>query len=248
MTTSSTTVDPDEVAFYTRLADQWWDEQGPFWPLHKLNRLRADYLTRAICRHVGRAFDTRQPLRDLRVLDIGCGGGILAESMASLGARVHAVDVVERNILIAREHAQKIGSEVNYEPIDIGELAERGEKYDVVLNREVVEHVADLPLFMQQCNQLVADEGILFIATINRNPISWLFAIVGAEYVLRWLPIGTHQWSRFVKPGELRSMLQRDGLVVRDTTGVRVNPFTRHFSLSQRTPVNYMLSAVYPSR
>ena len=248
MTTGSTTVDPDEVAFYTRLADQWWDEQGPFWPLHKLNRLRVEYLKRAICRHVGRAFDTRQPLRGLRVLDIGCGGGILAESMASLGARVHAVDVVERNILIAREHAQKIGSEVNYEPIDIGELVERGEKYDVVLNMEVVEHVADLPLFMQQCNQLVADEGILFVATINRNPISWLFAIVGAEYVLRWLPIGTHQWSRFVKPGELRSMLQRDGLVVKDTTGVRVNPFTRHFSLSPRTPVNYMLSAVYPSR
>ena len=248
MSTTSATVDPDEVAYYTRLADQWWDETGPFWPLHRLNTLRAGYLKQAICRHFGRAFDTQMPLRDLNVLDIGCGGGILAESMAALGATVHAVDVVERNIRIARKHAERTGSAVSYEQVDIADLAARGKRYDVVLNMEVVEHVADLPLFMKQCNQLVAPEGILFVATINRNPISWLFAIVGAEYVLRWLPIGTHQWSRFVKPDELRSMLRRDGMIVKDSTGVRVNPFTRAFSLSRRTPVNYMLSAVYQSR
>ena len=248
MSTTSATVDPAEVAYYTRLADQWWDKSGPFWPLHRLNTLRVGYLKQAICRHFGRAFDTQMPLRDLTVLDIGCGGGILAESMAALGATVHAIDVVERNIRVAREHAQRTGSQVHYEQIDIAELEERGKRYDVVLNMEVVEHVADLPLFMKQCNRLVASEGILFVATINRNPISWLFAIVGAEYVLRWLPIGTHQWSRFVKPDELRAMLQQDGLIVKDSTGVRVNPFTRGFSLSRRTPVNYMLSAVYESR
>jgi len=242
----STTIDPQEVAYYTRLADQWWDEQGKLWPLHRLNRLRVDYLRKAICRHFGRAFDTRQPLTGLSVLDIGCGGGILAESMARLGATVHGIDVVERNIHVASEHSRQAGIEVHYEYVDTADLVGRNQRYDVVLNMEVVEHVADLPAFMSQCTQLVKPEGIIFIATINRNPLSWLVAIIGAEYVLRWLPIGTHQWRRFVKPGELEAMLADNGMVVNASAGVRINPFNRKFSLTRRLPVNYMLSAIRP--
>ena len=244
----STTIDPQEVAYYSQLADQWWDEQGKFWPLHRLNRLRQDYLRQAICRHFGRAFDTRLPLQGLSVLDIGCGGGILAESMARLGATVHGIDVVERNIQVASEHARQSDIQVRYEYVDVADLVSQGLSYDVVLNMEVVEHVADLPVFMSQCARLVRQEGVFFIATINRNLLSWLFAIVGAEYVLRWLPIGTHRWSRFVKPAELEAMLALDGMVVKASTGVSVNPFNRAFSLSSRRPVNYMLSATHRSR
>jgi 2-polyprenyl-6-hydroxyphenyl methylase/3-demethylubiquinone-9 3-methyltransferase len=241
----STTIDQQEVAYYTELADQWWDEQGKFWPLHRLNRLRTRYLRQAICRHFGRAFDTRLPLQGLSILDIGCGGGILSESMARLGASVHGIDVVERNIHIAREHARQNDIPVRYEYVDVADLVTQGLSYDVVLNMEVVEHVADLPVFMSQCSRLVRQDGIFFIATINRNPLSWLFAIIGAEYVLRWLPIGTHRWSRFVKPAELETMLEHNGLVANASIGVSVNPFNRAFSLSRRRPVNYMLSAIH---
>ena len=240
----SVTVNPGEVDYYTRLADQWWDEHGKFWPLHRLNRLRAGYLRRAICRHFGRAFDTQRPLAGLRVLDIGCGGGILSDSMARLGASVHGIDVVEKNIGVARAHAQREGLDIHFEYIDVAELAQRSQRYDIVLNMEVVEHVEELPLFMAQCSRLLADGGILFVATINRNLLSWLFAIVGAEYILRWLPVGTHSWRKFVKPAELERMLADNGLVVNATTGVRINPFNRNFSLSPRPIVNYMLSAV----
>jgi 2-polyprenyl-6-hydroxyphenyl methylase/3-demethylubiquinone-9 3-methyltransferase len=242
---NASTVDPNEVAYYHRLAEQWWDERGKFWPLHRLNQLRASYLREAICRHFGRAAYTRQPLAGLSVLDIGCGGGILAESMARLGASVHGIDVVERNIAVASEHARQSGLDIRFEFVDVEAVVERAQRYDVVLNMEVVEHVADLPLFMSLCARLVADDGILFVATINRSLLSWLFAIVGAEYILRWLPVGTHRWSRFVKPAELESLLAGNRMRVTASSGVRVNPFTRKFSLSRRRAVNYMLSAIH---
>ncbi len=237
------TVDPQEVAYYSRLADQWWDEQGKFWPLHRLNRLRVSYLREKICSHFGRDAAAEHPLAGLNVLDIGCGGGILSESMARLGASVHGIDVVERNIGAAERHARQSGLDIRFEHIDVEEVVERGQRYDVVLNMEVVEHVLDLPLFMSLCSRLVADDGIMFVATINRNPISWLFAIVGAEYVLRWLPIGTHQWRKFVKPAELESMLTEHDLGVIASTGVKINPVSGKFSLSPRLLVNYMLAA-----
>ena len=239
----SATVDPQELAYYSRLADQWWDEAGKFWPLHCLNRLRVSYLREAICHHFGRAATEELPLTGLSVLDIGCGGGILAESMARLGASVHGIDVVERNIEVARRHARQSGLEIRYQKVDVEDLVKPGRQYDVVLNMEVVEHVSNLPLFMSLCTRLVAEDGILFVATINRNPLSWLFAIVGAEYVLRWLPVGTHRWRKFVKPAELETLLANDGLRIDATTGVQVNPFTRNFSLSPRQQVNYMLVA-----
>jgi len=239
----SPTIDRSEVAYYTRLAEQWWDEQGKFWPLHRLNRLRVSYLRSAICKHFGREDAGNKPLAGLSILDIGCGGGILAESMAALGASVHGIDVVERNIHIASQHAAESGLAIEYEYASIEALGERAERYDVLLNMEVVEHVAELPRFLSHCTQLVSDGGILFVATINRNLLSWLVAIVGAEYILNWLPMGTHRWSKFVKPVELERLLARDGMIVNASTGVRVNPFTRHFSLTPRLWVNYMLSA-----
>jgi 2-polyprenyl-6-hydroxyphenyl methylase/3-demethylubiquinone-9 3-methyltransferase len=241
----SSTIDPGEVAFYSQLADQWWDEQGKFWPLHRLNRLRSEYLRIAICRHFGRAAGVDSPLAGLSILDIGCGGGILAESMAALGANVHGIDIVERNIKIASQHALQSQLAIQYEYLTVEDLIERAQHYDVVLNMEVVEHVADLPRFVSLCTQLVARDGILFVATINRNLLSWLFAIVGAEYILRWLPRGTHRWHRFVKPRELEGLLARNAMTVNASTGVQVNPFTRHFSLSPRHAVNYMLSAIH---
>jgi 2-polyprenyl-6-hydroxyphenyl methylase / 3-demethylubiquinone-9 3-methyltransferase len=239
----SPSIDPGEVAYYTRLAHQWWDQQGPFWPLHQLNQLRVSYLRSAICRHFGRDDAADRPLSGLSVLDIGCGGGILAESMAALGAKVHGIDVVERNIRVASLHAADSGLDIDYEFVSVETLSERARRYDVVLNMEVVEHVAELPGFMSHCTQLLSKDGILFIATINRNLLAWLVAIVGAEYILRWLPVGTHRWSRLVKPRELEALLARDAIIVRDSVGVRVNPFTRHFSLTPRLWVNYMLCA-----
>ncbi len=237
-------IDPQEVAYYDRLADQWWDREGMFWPLHRLNELRVAYLRDEICRHYGRPSDTNKPLEGLDILDIGCGGGILSESMAALGASVHGIDVVEKNIQVACRHNAASGLPADYEYVTVEEVANRERRYDVVLNMEVVEHVADLPSFLDACSALVKPGGITFIATINRNPLSWLFAIVGAEYILRWLPRGTHQWRRFVKPRELEKLLATNGLVVRDRRGVQVNPLNRKFSLSNRLSVNYMLSAV----
>jgi len=244
----SPTVDQSEVAYYTRMAQQWWDEQGKFWPLHRLNRLRVNYLRAAICNHFGRADSGDKPLEGLSVLDIGCGGGILAESMALLGASVHGIDVVERNIHIASQHAAQSGLAIEYEYASVETLVGRARRYDVLLNMEVVEHVAALPHFLSHCTQLVKPEGILFIATINRNLLSWFVAIVGAEYVLRWLPTGTHRWSKFVKPRELELLLARDGMSVNASAGVSVNPFTRRFSLTPRLWVNYMLSATARQR
>ena len=241
----SSTIDPQEVAYYDRLAEQWWDKQGKFWPLHRLNELRVDYLKTMICLHFGRFPDNPLPLKGLSVLDIGCGGGILSESMAALGADVKGIDVVEKNINVARQHSRLSGLSIDYDCVPVETLVSAAKRFDIVLNMEVVEHVADLPAFMSSCNQLLARDGIMFIATINRNLLSWLFAIVGAEYILRWLPRGTHAWRKFVKPSELRRMLAADDCKITATTGVAVNPFNRRFSLNRRTSVNYMLSAVH---
>ena len=241
----SETIEPAEVAYYDRLAEQWWDRQGKFWPLHRLNELRVQYLKQAICLHFGRWSEDDRPLAGLNVIDIGCGGGILSESMATLGANVHGIDVAEKGINVARRHSRQSGLSIRYEHATVEEIVECGQKYDVVLNMEVVEHVADLPLFMSACSQLVKPGGMMFIATINRTLLSWLFAIVGAEYVLGWLPRGTHSWRKFVQPAELEQLLSRSGLQIKVASGVKINPFTRRFSLSKRLAVNYMLSAVH---
>ncbi len=238
-----TTINPREVAYYERLADTWWDTRGPFWPLHKLNELRVVYIRDQLCQHFGLNAKADKPLRGLHVLDVGCGGGILSESMARLGAQVTGIDVVDKNIRIASLHAQQQELEINYAARTVDSLANTGTEYDVVLNMEVVEHVSDLPAFMSACSRMTQNGGVMFVATINRTWLSWLFAIVGAEYVLRWLPRGTHRWRDFRKPKELETLLANNGLKVKCMTGVAINPLARSFRLTEMLSVNYMLMA-----
>jgi 2-polyprenyl-6-hydroxyphenyl methylase/3-demethylubiquinone-9 3-methyltransferase len=236
-------VDAREVSYYDALAATWWDHSGPFWPLHRLNILRTQWLVERIAEHFGRDAASDAPLRGLRIVDVGCGGGILAESMAAHGASVTGIDVVTKNIRIAQSHATTSNLDIAYRCTTAEDLAATNERFDVVLNMEVVEHVADLPGFMTACTTLVGDGGMMFVATLNRTPKSWLFGIVGAEYVMRWLPRGTHRWSLFRTPAEIDELLTKDGLEVVASTGVQVNPITRRFSLCASKSVNYMLGA-----
>ena len=236
-------IDPREVAYYEQLAATWWDRSGPFWPLHRLNELRTSYLKSTLARIFDRDPADPSPLQGLRVLDVGCGGGILSESIAHLGAQVHGIDIVDKSIEIARHHARFSSRPVRYEAATVSALKDRGVDYDVVLNMEVVEHVPDVPRFINECVRLVRPGGVMAVATINRTLRSWLFAIVGAEYVLGWLPRGTHHWRQFVTPGELERLLAADGLRIVKQTGVRVNPLNRHFALTKANAVNYMLIA-----
>ena len=242
-TPASANVDPRERDYYRHLSRRWWDPDGPFWPLHRLNQLRSDYLRVRLAELSGRPADAALPLSGLRVLDVGCGGGILSESMARLGADVHGIDVVDRNIEIARIHAQGQPFAARYELAAASELLDRGVQYDAVLNMEVVEHVPDMAALMAECGRLVRPGGMMVVATINRTLRSWLFAIVGAEYLLRWLPRGTHRWRKFVKPVELQRLLEPFGFDVEAPVGVRINPVTRGFALGSAAPVNYMLLA-----
>jgi 2-polyprenyl-6-hydroxyphenyl methylase/3-demethylubiquinone-9 3-methyltransferase len=230
-------VDPEQVAFYTRLADTWWDPDGPFWPLHVLNRLRA----RWIVERLAGAPDAEAPLAGLRVLDIGCGGGLLSEAMGRAGAEVTGIDVTERNVEVARLHAERSRVPVRYRHVAAETLAAEGAIFDVVLNMEVVEHVADLSGFLDACCALVRPGGHMFVATLNRTLAGFVIGIVGAEYVARALPKGTHQWSRFVRPEELAEHLRRGGLSIEARTGVRVNPFARRMTLTSWLGVNYMV-------
>lgn len=242
--TMDRTLDPKEAAHYTKLADTWWDREGPMWPLHKLNQLRIGWIEQQL-KALGYG-DPSRPLAGLRVLDIGCGGGILSESLAKRGALVHAIDPVERNIRVATKRAIQTRSGVEFEHASVETLVERGFGYDIVFNMEVVEHVADFDVFMDACNALVRPGGAMFVATINRNPLSGLIAIFGAEYVLRWLPRGTHQYHKLVRPSELREALERGGLTAMDWAGVKVNPINRRFSIQRSLMVNYMTVARKP--
>ncbi|MFK8014339.1 MAG: bifunctional 2-polyprenyl-6-hydroxyphenol methylase/3-demethylubiquinol 3-O-methyltransferase UbiG [Gammaproteobacteria bacterium] len=239
----SASVDQREVAYYANLASTWWDPTGPFWPLHRLNVLRTSWLRDQIMAH----FDLQAgdaPLAGLRVLDVGCGGGILSESMAALGADVHGIDVVEKNIAIASAHESTFA--VNYTCTTAEAMAAAAQRYDVVLNMEVVEHVSDIDGFMAACCALVRPGGLMFLATLNRTPKSWLFGIIGAEYVMRWLPRGTHRWQLFRTPDEMTTLLAKGNFAIVSRTGVNVNPLTRKFSLQPSLQVNYMLCAAKP--
>jgi 2-polyprenyl-6-hydroxyphenyl methylase/3-demethylubiquinone-9 3-methyltransferase len=242
---SSSSVDPREVEYYHKLAQLWWDQNGPFWPLHRLNRLRLGYIKTKLSEHFELDERNEQPLLGLKVLDIGCGGGILAESMARLGASVTGIDVVEKNIAIASQHAASTGVNVSYQLSTVETLARSGSQFDVVLNMEVVEHVTSLVGFMESSCSLLKPGGMMFIATINRTLIAWLVAIVGAEYILRWMPKGTHRLSMFRKPAEIRDLLAQNRLMVKDLVGVGVNPLAKQMFLTRLRSVNYMLTAVH---
>ncbi|MBX3597407.1 MAG: bifunctional 2-polyprenyl-6-hydroxyphenol methylase/3-demethylubiquinol 3-O-methyltransferase UbiG [Rhizobiaceae bacterium] len=241
------TIDPGEVEHFSRLAAQWWDPKGKFRPLHKFNPVRLAYIRDHVASRLGRDPLSARPLDGVRVLDIGCGGGLLCEPMARLGATVIGVDPAERNIEIARLHAAESGLTIDYRATTAEALADAGEQFDIVLNMEVVEHVADIDLFITRTGEMVKPGGLMFVATINRTLKALGLAIVGAEYLLRWLPRGTHRYDKFVRPQELEAALGRAGLSVADRTGVTYNPLADRWSLSKDMDVNYMLLAEKPA-
>ncbi len=235
------TVDPQDIARFSAIAAEWWDPAGKFRPLHRLNPLRLAYIRDTVCRRLGRDPLAPAPLHGLRVVDIGCGGGLLAEPMARMGAGVVGVDAAERNIRTAAAHAAETGTPVDYRATTAEALAAAGERFDVVVAMEVIEHVADVELFVASCAALLAPGGVLFLATLNRTPKSFALAIVGAEYVLRWLPRGTHDWRRFLRPSELAAAVRAQGLEIRELTGVTYSPLADSFRLAPRDlEVNYM--------
>jgi 2-polyprenyl-6-hydroxyphenyl methylase/3-demethylubiquinone-9 3-methyltransferase len=235
--------DPATLAYFENLAHRWWDEAGPFWPLHRLNALRTNYIVEQIGQHYTGDANSHLPLAGIRILDIGCGGGLLSEAMARLGAEVTGIDVVAKNIAISQIHAQWSNLAIAYKTMSVEQLAATGITFDVVLTMEVVEHVLHVPSFLNVCGQLVRPGGVMVIATINRTVMSWLMAIVGAEYVLRWLPRGTHRWRQFVQPHQIAAAIGAD-FSMQQCVGVRVNPWTRQFSLTRYLGVNYMMSVV----
>ena len=237
------TIDAAEVARFAALADTWWDPAGQMGMLHKLNPVRIGFIKEAACRRFGRDAKRIDSLAGLRFLDIGCGGGILSEPMARLGAAVVGADPAEPNIEAARVHAAREGLAIDYRATTAEALADLGERFDVVLAMEVVEHVADLTLFVGRCAEMVKPGGLMVVATLNRTVKSFALAIVGAEYVLRWLPRGTHQWDKFVTPNELEIALERSGLTVTQDTGVIYNLLADRWQLSSDMDVNYMVAA-----
>jgi 2-polyprenyl-6-hydroxyphenyl methylase/3-demethylubiquinone-9 3-methyltransferase len=236
-------VDPAEVARFSAMAEEWWDATGKFRPLHKLNPVRLAYIRDKLAARFGCDVRKPRPFAGLKLLDIGCGGGLIAEPMARLGADVVAIDASATNIGVARAHAAESGLAIDYRAAAAEALAEAGERFDAVLCLEVVEHVADRPAFLVTTASLVAPGGALIASTINRTPQAYLLAIVGAEYVLRWLPRGTHDWGKFVRPSELAASLRRGGLEVQDLSGVVYSPLTDTWRLSRDLAVNYICFA-----
>ena len=243
METRGSTIDAAEVARFAALADTWWDPAGQMGMLHKLNPVRIGFIKDAACRRFGRDGKRIDCLAGLRVLDIGCGGGILSEPMARLGAAVVGADPAEANVEAARVHAAREGLAIDYRSTTAEALADQGERFDVVLAMEVVEHVADLNLFVGRCAEMVKPGGLMVVATLNRTIKSFALAIVGAEYLLRWLPRGTHQWDKFVTPNELEIALEKSGLTVTEETGVIYNLLADRWQLSTDMDVNYMVAA-----
>ena len=243
---AAASVDPDEVARFSALAAEWWDPAGKFRPLHRLNPVRLAYLRERLIAQFGRDGASLRPLTGLSVLDIGCGGGLICEPLCRLGAAVTGVDASATNIGVARSHAAEAELAIDYRTAAAEDLAAAGERFDVVLCLEVVEHVADLDGFVAAAATLVRPGGILVAATLNRTPQSFLFAIVGAEYVLRWLPRGTHRWDKFVRPSELAGRLRRAGLDVGNVTGVSYSALTDSWRLTRDLSVNYMCCGSRP--
>ena len=247
MTDKTGTIDPAEIAKFEAMAAEWWDPNGKFRPLHMMNPVRLDYITRQIAAEFGRDLTVERPLEGLRLLDIGCGGGLLSEPMARLGADVVGADAAERNIPVARVHAEQSGLTIDYRHTSAEALAAAGEQFDVVLNMEVVEHVADPQAYLTACHDLLKSGGLMLCSTINRNPKSFAMAIVGAEYIMRWLPKGTHEWSKFITPDELFKMIEIAGLRPVDRKGYVFNPISWGWLISDRDlSVNYVTASIRP--
>lgn len=242
--TSSPSIDPAEVARFSAQAAHWWDPDGPFRPLHRFNPARLAYIRDQLCTHFGRDGRGPAPLNGLRLLDIGCGGGLVCEPMHRLGATVTGTDASHENIAAAQAHARMQGLNIDYRGSSAEALAAAGERFDVVLNLEVIEHVADRSAFIGACAQLLKPGGIMILATLSRTLKAYGLAVLGAEYVLGWLPRGTHDWNKFVTPEELSALLTAQGLSVSGRTGVTYQILTGRWALSPDMDVNYMLCAV----
>lgn len=248
MQAPQSTVDPSEIAKFEAMAAEWWDPNGKFKPLHMLNPCRLDYITSQIAGEFSRDLTQPEPFKGLRLLDIGCGGGLLSEPMARLGADVVGADAAAGNLPVARIHAEQSGLEIDYRHTTAEALAEAGEQFDVVLNMEVVEHVADPLSYLTATQQLLKPGGLQICSTINRNPKSYAMAIFGAEVVMRWLPRGTHEWNKFITPDELFDLLGKAGLEPVDRKGFVFNPITWGWSISSRDlSVNYVTASTKPT-
>jgi len=239
----ATSIDPAEVAKFAAMAEAWWDPRGKFRPLHKFNPVRLAFIRDTVCAHFGRDAGAKRPLDGLRLLDIGCGGGLLCEPMTRLGARVTGVDATEPNIKTAMTHAAGVGLSIDYRVGTAEGLVASGEElFDVVLNMEVVEHVADPAAFLRTCASLLKPGGLMIVATLNRTAKAFALAVVGAEHVLRWLPVGTHDWTKFVRPKEIKAALGSvAGLALKGPIGVSYNPLMDRWNLGTDSAVNYMM-------
>ncbi len=239
-------LDPAEIERFSKLASEWWDPNGKFRPLHKIGPPRIQFVRDEVCRRLGRRPEGLRPLSGLALLDIGCGGGLVCEPMARMGASVTGVDPATANIAAAAKHAEGQGLTIDYRAIEAETLIAEGRTFDAVLCLEVVEHVPDPAAFLKTCATLVRPGGVLVLSTLNRTLKSYALAIVGAEYILRWLPVGTHRWDRFLTPAELTGHVTAAGMKVWETRGVVFNPLRDTWSLDADTGVNYMLSAAKP--
>lgn len=241
----ASTVVEKEIRQFDILGEKWWDESGPMKPLHRINPVRLDYLRHMICAHTGRQPDRLRSLKDLTIADIGCGGGLLTEPLCRMGATVTGIDAGAENIKVAKAHAKAQGLDIDYRATTAENVAASGETFDVVTALEIIEHVDDIDLFIESCGAMVKKNGMIFFSTLNRTPKSFLLGIVAAEYILRWLAPGTHNWKKFVKPSEIVSRLAHNGFTVTDIRGLVYDPLSRSFSMSETDlDVNYFVTAV----
>lgn len=241
---NAASINQDEVEKFSRMAEDWWNPHGKFKPLHKFNPVRLKYIREKLIENFQLPVTSNQPLSGLKILDIGCGGGLLSVPLTRLGATVTGIDASDKNIKVAQIHAEKEGLNIEYINTSAEDLAATGRQFDVVLNMEVIEHVADVSSFMNASARLVKQNGLMLVATLNRTAKSYLFAIVGAEYVMRWLPKGTHEWQKFLKPHEIYSLFEQNNIQHIESKGVKYNAMRDEFSLDDNLDVNYMMLGV----
>ena len=238
-----TTINKEEIQKFSNLADEWWDVNGKFKPLHMFNPIRIEYILEEISKHFKLDRNKKSLLKNLKILDIGCGGGLISEPMARLGGRVTGIDASEKNIKVASIHSKKNNLEINYLNKSPEQLKVK-EEFDIILNLEIVEHVDNLDLYLESCNKLLKRNGLMFTATINRTFSSYIKAILGAEYILRWLPIGTHDWNKFIKPEELQKKLSELKFSNNEVKGLEYNPFFKNWKKSDNLSVNYIVCSL----